>query len=118
MMQLFNTISAWLGASRRKLATAGVSILALMLAWHVVFGQNGWVAYHQKKQEFQKLQTEVEQMKDENGRLDQQIKSLQTDPKAIEKEAREQFGYVRHNEIMVVLPAPKVKQNTATAQVH
>jgi cell division protein FtsB len=118
-MQLVNTIVASLIAWRRKLATSGVSLLALMLAYHVVFGQNGWMAYHEKKQEYQRLQTEVQQMQAENERLGQQIKSLKTDPKAIEKEAREQLRYAKPNEVIVVIPTPRAaQQNTATAQAR
>ena len=101
---------------RRKAATTAVSVLALMLAYHVVFGQNGWVAWHQKKVEYQKLNTEVQQMDDENKRLAQQIKSLKTDPKAIEKEAREQLRYAKPGEVIYVMPAPKPQQQNVTAQ--
>jgi len=118
MMQLLQTITAMLYRWRRKLATGGVSVLALMLAYHVVFGQNGWVAYHQKKQEFQRLQTEVQQMQTENDNVAQQIKSLKTDPKAIEKEAREQLRYAKPGEVIYVMPAPKPQQGNVTAQSH
>ncbi len=118
-MQLNQNIAAVVLSWRRKIATGGVSILALMLAYHVVFGQNGWVAYHEKKQEYQRLQVEVQQMQAENDRVTKQIKSLKTDPKAIEKEAREQLHYANPNEVIVVMPAPKPQQqNMATAQTR
>ncbi len=115
-MQFVQTVSARLYSWRRKLATSGVGLLAFMLAFHVVFGQNGWVAYHQKKAEYLKLQQEVQQMQSENDRINQQIKSLKSDPKAIEKEAREQLRYAKPGEVIYVMPAPKPQQNTATAK--
>ena len=117
-MQLLNQIAASLFAWRHKFATGGISILALMLAYHVVLGQNGWMAYHQKKLEYQRLQMEVQQMQQENDRVSQQIKSLKTDPRAIEKEAREQLHYAQPNEVIVVMPAPKTQKSMATAQAR
>jgi cell division protein FtsB len=118
-MQWTHQIAARLLAWRRKFATGGVTILALMLAYHVIFGQNGWVAYHEKKQEYRSLQVDVQQIQDENDRLNKQINSLKTDPKAIVKEAREQLHYANPNEVIVVMPAPKPQQqNTATARAR
>ena len=117
-MQLLNNILASLYPSRRKLATASMSFLALMLAYHVIFGQNGWVTYHAKKAEYQQLQVEVHQIQAENDSIDHEIKALKTDPKAIEKEAREQLRYVRPHEVIVDIPEPKPQRNTATAQAR
>jgi cell division protein FtsB len=117
-MQWVNVIAARLYEWRHKFATGGVSMLALLLAYHVLFGQNGWVAYHQKKQEFRSLQVEVQQMQSENDRLSRQIKSLKTDPRAIEKEAREQLRYAKPGEVIYVMPAPKAQQGTVTAQTR
>ncbi len=117
-MQLVQLISTKLYAWRRKMATAGVSLVAVLLAYHVIFGANGWVAYHQKKVEYYKLQQEVQQIEADNDRLNKNIKELKTDPKAIEKEAREQLRYAKPGEVIYVMPAPKPQQNTATAQNH
>jgi len=117
-MQLLNNIAASLIAWRHKFATGGISVLALMLAYHVVLGQNGWIAYHQKKLEYQRLQVEVQQAEQDNERLSHQIKSLKTDPRAIEKEAREQLHYANRDEVIVVMPEPKAQKNMATAQAR
>jgi cell division protein FtsB len=117
-MQFMNQFAAKLFGWRHKFATGGISVLALMLAYHVVLGQNGWMAYHEKKVEYQRLQTEVQEMQAENDRVEKQIKALKTDPQAIEKEARERFGYARPTDIVVVMPAPKAQKSMATAQKH
>jgi cell division protein FtsB len=117
-MQLLNDITASLVAWRRKLATGGVGLLALMLAYHVICGQNGWIAYHEKKVEYQRLQAEVDQIQAENQSVSHNIKALKTDPKAIEKEAREQLRYVRPDEVVVDIPEAKAKPNTSTAQAR
>jgi len=46
----------------------------------------------------------VQQIQEENDRYVQQIKELKTDPKAIEREAREQMHYTRPGEVVYVRP--------------
>ena len=92
--------------ARRRLATFGVLLLTAWLFLHVMFGANGMVVYRTKRAEYQKLQTDVGQLQKENDRYTEQIKALQTDPKAIEKEAREQLHYTRPGEVVYVSPAP------------
>ena len=92
---------------RRRLATAAVAVLTIWMFAHVMFGDNGMVVYRQKKTEYQSLQTEIDGLQKENDRYTRQVKSLQTpDPKAIEKEAREQLHYARPGEVVYVAPAP------------
>ena len=43
-------------------------------------------------------------MDEENQRLDAEIKALKSDPKAIEKEAREQLRYAKPGEVIYLLP--------------
>ena len=107
----------WLYRSRRKLATAGVALLACLLAAHVVAGPNGLFPYQQKRSEYRKLEKEVEQLQVENERLAKQIESLKSDPKAIEKEAREQLRYARPGEVVYTLPSPPPAQNAASPAV-
>lgn len=92
--------------ARRRLATMGVLLLTAWLFLHVMFGANGMVVYRTKRTEYQKLQTDIGQLQKENDRYNEQIKALQTDPKAIEKEAREQLHYTRPGEVVYVSPAP------------
>jgi cell division protein FtsB len=89
---------------RRRLATVGVAVLAGMLAWHVLFGTNGMLAYHQKKAESRSLDTEIDSLQRENQRLQKEIESLKSDPKAIEREAREQLRYARPGEVIYTYP--------------
>jgi len=92
--------------SRRRLATAGVVILTSWLFLHVMFGANGMVVYRQKRAEYQRLETELNQLQKENDHYTQQIERLKTDPKTIEKEAREQLHYTRPGEVVYVTPVP------------
>jgi cell division protein FtsB len=102
-----------LHAERRRLATAGVAMLAAWLFLHVMFGANGMVIYRSKRAERQKLQADIDQLQKENDLYMQQIRSLQNDPKAIEKEAREQLHYARPGEVVYVPPNPERPANNA-----
>ncbi len=106
-MDALNRIHDWLHRSRRKLATAGIAALAGLLAVHVVFGPNGMLVYHGKRAEFRNLTREVEALREENQRLSRQIDSLKSDPRTIEKEAREQLRYTRPGEVVYITPAPE-----------
>lgn len=92
--------------ARRKLATAAMSLLVLMLAYHVVFGVNGMMAYQRKRGENQKLQQDILRLQQENERVSRRVRELRTDPKAIEREAREQLKYARSGEVVYVAPEP------------
>lgn len=100
---------------RRRLATAGVVLLAAWLFLHVMFGANGMVIYRSKRAERQKLQAEIDKLQRENDLYMDQIKALQTDPKAIEKEAREQLHYARPGEVVYVSP---VAERPVTNSAH
>jgi cell division protein FtsB len=99
---------------RRRLATAAVAGFSIWLFVHVMFGANGMVVYRQKRAEYVGLQTEIRSLQQENDRYTDQIKSLQTDPKTIEKEAREQLHYARPGEVVYVSPPPPAPPRPAT----
>ena len=105
----------WLYGRRRRLATGGVGLLAALLAYHVVFGHNGMVAYQQKRAEYKQLEQQIQQLQGENGQLSERIKALKSDPQAIEKEAREQLRYTRPGEVVYVLPPDRSSRQPAPA---
>jgi cell division protein FtsB len=93
-------------AERRRLATGGVVVLTAWLFLHVMFGANGMVIYRSKRAERQKLQADIQKLQKENDLYGERIQGLQADPKAIEKEAREQLHYARPGEVVYVEPSP------------
>ena len=94
----------WLRHARGTLATAGVALLALLLAAHVVFGTNGMVAWGQKRAQHRELRKHIGELQKENMRVSERIEKLKTDPKAIEKEAREQLRYAKPGEVVYTMP--------------
>ena len=99
---------------RRRLTTASVIVLTAWLFVHVVFGANGMVVYKQKREEIRELEKNIGDLEKENNRYTQDINALKTDPRAIEKEAREQLHYARPGEVVYVAPAPVVPQKPVT----
>ncbi|HEV2576577.1 MAG TPA: septum formation initiator family protein [Acidobacteriaceae bacterium] len=91
--------------SRRKLATLGAGVLAVLMGYGVVFGHNGVTAFLFKRQEARELQVQMQQLQTENGRLQDHVDQLQNDPAAIEHQAREELHYTRAGEVIYTLPA-------------
>jgi len=92
---------------RRQLATWGLFLFAALLAVHVIFGTNGWMAYENKKAEYRKITEEVQQIQRENQEIQHNITDLKTNPEAIAKQARNTLKYAKPNEIVIYLPPPK-----------
>jgi cell division protein FtsB len=102
---------------RRRIATFAVAILTGCLFVHVMFGANGMVVYKQKRAEYHSLRKQIALTQKDNDRYAEQVERLNTDQAAIEKEAREQFGYVKVGEyVYVPAPAKAAPSPTHTAQ--
>lgn len=80
-------------------------VFVAVLLVHDVFGTHGFIAMQRKQQEIQKVRTELGRLNNENAALEQDVKDLKTDPQTIEKIAREEFGQSRPGEIVIKLPA-------------
>lgn len=117
-MDQFKAIKDRLYGMRRKLATWGLFVVAAYVGYYVIFGaNNGFMVYEKKKTEYRQITSEVERLKKENQDLAEHNKALQSDPKTIEKEAREQLKYTRPGEVVYVLPAPPARTGAnSTAQ--
>jgi cell division protein FtsB len=103
---------------RTRIATIAVGLLAVWLLSHVTFGANGMVVYRAKRAEYQNLHKDIARLQKENAEYTQEIDQLKTDPKRIEKEAREQFHYARPGEVIYVSPdrpaSPPLSNRTAS----
>jgi cell division protein FtsB len=102
---------------RRRAATAAVAALALVMAYGVVFGKNGLTAFAHKREEARMLQQQMQQLQRENDRLHGHVDRLETDPSAIEHEAREDLHYTRAGEVIYTL-APSKDTPPTTPSAH
>lgn len=89
----------------RKLATVTAAVLALGMAYHVVCGANGLTVYEQKRQDTHRLNLQMQELQRENDLLTGHVNRLQSDPNAIEHQAREELGYTRPGEVIYDLPS-------------
>jgi cell division protein FtsB len=101
VVQARSRVHGW----RRRAATVGIGVLALVMAYGVVFGHNGLIVYAQKRAEARQLNEQMVELKKQNDRLREHAERLQNDPSAIEHEAREELHYTRTGEVIVTLPA-------------
>src|SRR5271170_2233669 len=89
----------------RKVATGAAALLAIAMGYHVIFGQNGLTVYQQKRQDAQSLDNQLRSLQHENDLLKGHVDRLQSDPNAIEHQAREELHYTRPGEVIYTLPA-------------
>ncbi len=99
----------------RKVATGAAALLALGMGYHVIFGQNGLMAYQQKRQEAQALDNQLHSLQRENDLLKGHVDRLQNDPNAIEHQAREELHYTRPGEVIYTLPVTPSPKDAGTA---
>lgn len=99
----------------RKVATGAAAVLALSMGYHVIFGQNGLTAYEQKRRETQALDDRLHSLQRENELLKGHVDRLQSDPNAIEHQAREELHYTRPGEVIYTLPAPPPSGGNASS---
>jgi cell division protein FtsB len=70
-----------------------------------VFGTHGLLAMRRAQKEAARVQLEIDQINQENRRLQENVKALKTDPAAIERIAREEMGLARPGEYIFKIPA-------------
>lgn len=85
---------------RRRIATGAVVLGALFFGYHAFFGANGVNSYEQKRAEGRVIEKRISDLEQQNMKLQQQVKELQSDPDAIEHEARERLHYARPGEVI------------------
>ena len=88
----------------RLLGMAGLGVALCLSAYYVVFSANGLMVYREKRQTSQDLDRQIKTLQQQNSAMEQEIKALKTDPKTIEKEARERLHYTRPGEVVYSLP--------------
>jgi cell division protein FtsB len=101
---------------RRRIATGLAVVLAVFFGFHVMFGRNGLNAYEAKRVEDRSLQKQIQSLDQENEQLKDHVDRLQSDPDAIEHEAREKLHYARPDEVIWTLnDRPAANPGSATS---
>jgi cell division protein FtsB len=100
---------------RRNLNWFLVFALALLLLQDI-FGNHGVIAMRRSQQEAAQVQRAIDQINEENSRLQDRVKALKSDPATIERIAREEMGLARPGEYIFKLPSKPGASSTPTAQ--
>jgi cell division protein FtsL len=79
-------------------------LLALVLVVHDIFGTHGYMAMRRTQQEIKKVDSQIEQLNNENTQLQQEVTDLKTNRHKIEKIAREELGLARPGETIIKIP--------------
>ena len=106
----------WVYRMRRVLATVCIALLAGFLGYKVVFGANGMKVWQTKRAEVHRLEQEIERKQLDQQQLQHDVEALQRgDHSVIEKEAREQLGYVKPGEVVLYEQRTKADPRQAPA---
>jgi cell division protein FtsB len=87
---------------RIGLGVFGLLTVAMLLL--AVFNDKGVLQVRARAATLAEIQAEVAAIEAENAQLTAEIKSLRTDPAAIEKLAREELNLVKPDEIILITP--------------
>jgi cell division protein FtsB len=77
----------------------------------VICGEHGYLAYRRERQQYETLRKQTKQLQEENQALQKHIDALKTDPRAIEKVAREQLHMAKPGEIVITYSEAQPKEN-------
>ena len=81
-----------------------LGLLVLVMIVHDVFGTHGFLAMRRTQNEIRKVKADIEALSKENAALAQEVKDLNSDPRLIEKIARDDLGLARPGEIIIRIP--------------
>ncbi len=93
------------GLRQRAIVLASViALIALVVG--SFFGDRGILNLWTERTRTLVLAREVDGLRAENARLTAEIRALRSDPRAVEKLAREELGLARPDEMVIVLRGP------------
>lgn len=110
-MSFIEQMGAFLRRNMMWFLVAGLTLLVLQ----DIFGTHGVLAMRRSQSEAAGIQKEIDRLNDENQKLQDRVRSLKTDPIAIERIAREDIGLARPGEYIFQI-APKPGDSSTPAQ--
>lgn len=81
-----------------------LGLFVAILFVHDIFGAHGFLSMRRTQDGIKRVRAEIEQLNKENAALEQVVKDLKTDPRAIEKIAREELILAKPGEIIIKIP--------------
>jgi cell division protein FtsB len=93
-----------IAALLRRYGRALLGALVFVMMVHDIFGTHGFLAMRRTQEEIRKVQTNLDKLSKENAELEQEVKDLKSDPRLIEKIARDDLGLARPGEVIIRIP--------------
>jgi len=82
-----------------KYLLTGLAFLLLM----IFFDQNDWISQKARKKDLKDVNDNIEYLNREIGRMDTEYAAIRTDPKALEKYAREHYRMKKDSEDLYII---------------
>lgn len=101
------TMEEKFGALLRQYGRGLLGLLVVVLLVHNVFGAHGFLAMRRTQGEIDKVKKELNRLNSENSQLQDDVKSLKTDPHRIEKIARDELLLAKPGEVIINSPQPQ-----------
>jgi cell division protein FtsB len=92
----------------------GLFLLALLV--HDVFGAHGFLAMRRTRAEIERVQKDIDRINKENIQLAEEVKALRSDPRTIEKIAREDLGLAKDGEVIIKIPQERQPEQYSPAK--
>jgi cell division protein FtsB len=88
----------------RQYGGALLGLLLFALVVHDIFGAHGYLAMRRTRQEIKKVNADIRRLDKENVQLQEEVKELKSDPRKIEKIARDELGLAKPGEVIIKIP--------------
>lgn len=85
---------------KRTIILAAAAVFLLYLLASLVLGEMGMVKYYRMKAQHEALDRDIQNLKQDNAKLQREVHALRTDPACIERLARDKLGLARPGEIV------------------
>ncbi len=95
---------------KKKIFVLGVACVLLIMIVTAFFGKKGVMDLRRARRTLETRAATIRALEAERDRLEAEIRRLDSDPRAVEKAAREKLGLAAPGEKVVVEPAPPVKK--------
>ncbi len=95
---------------KKKILLIGGACLLLIMVFTALFGKKGVMDLRRSRRELAARAERIRALEAERDRLAEEIRRLETDPRAVEKPAREKLGLAAPGEKVVVDPAPSARK--------
>ena len=90
------------GNKKKKIVFYTFLLIVIAGVFYILFNEYGLLKYVKIKSELESINLQIEELKEENTRLQNEIDSLKNKiPAKIERTAREEYDMMRENEVKI-----------------